>query len=108
MGGLANSAALGLQAGGTITSAIGQHRAGKAAEKAARFNAEMVRRETDARFAQMVGEARRRRSSNIVRVAKSGVRLSGSPLAVLEVMGPARVLARAGVGGLGWRPSSGS
>lgn len=84
MGGLANPAVLGLMAGGTVTSAVGQAMTGKAQERAARFNAEVIQRENDMRLSAMHNQARRRRSQNIVATAKSGVRLSGSPLAVLE------------------------
>ncbi len=84
MGGAANPAVLGLLASGTIGQAVGAHREGKAIERAARFNAEITRRETDQRIEQSFSRGRRRRAENITRVAKSGVRLSGSPLAVLE------------------------
>jgi len=84
MGGFASPAVYGLMAGGTIGSAVGTFQQGKAAERAARFNAELIRRETNDRLEQAFATSRRRRAMNITRVAKSGVRLSGSPLAVLE------------------------
>ncbi len=84
MGAFAMPVALGLMASGTVTSAVGAHRQGKAEARAARFNAEQIRRETMGRLEQFHAEQRRMESSNITRVAKSGVRLSGSPLEVME------------------------
>lgn len=84
MGDLAHPAVRGLMASGTISSAVGAHRQGEAARKAAEFNETLIRRETSERITQALSESRRRRASNVVRVAKSGVRLEGSPLAVIE------------------------
>ena len=84
MGGFANPAVYGLMAAGTASSAVGSFQQGKAAERAVKFNAALIQQETDQRLEQAFSESRRRRSANITRVAKSGVRLTGSPLAVLE------------------------
>ena len=84
MGAFAAPAVYGLMASGIIGSAVGAARQGKAAERAAQFNAALIRQETSQRLEQAFTESRRRRASNIVRVAKSGVRLEGSPLAVIE------------------------
>jgi len=84
MGAYALPAALGMMASGTVTSAVGSYRQGEADRKAAKFNAEMIRREVSAQQAQMAAAQRRQRAANITRIAKSGVRVSGSPLAVLE------------------------
>lgn len=84
MGSLALPIVAGSLLAGTATSAYGQHAAGKAADRAARLNARITERETEARIAQLFTQERRTEATNITRVAKSGVRLSGSPLAVLE------------------------
>jgi|TARA_R110000822_G_scaffold107565_2_gene236435 hypothetical protein len=73
-------ATYGLMTAGLVTSAFGQAQAGKAAEKAAKFNAEMSRRETSMAIEAQIRRSRLQRSTNITQVAKSGVRLSGSPL----------------------------
>lgn len=83
MGAFALPAALGLMASGTVTSAVGQSMSGKAAEKAAKFNAAQTKREADLRIESAIARARQQTATNVTRVAKSGVRLTGSPLAVI-------------------------
>lgn len=83
MGAFAMPAALGLMASGTATSAVGQAQAGRAAARMGRFNASIMEQQTRDRIAAMSRQQTRQTATNITRVAKSGVRLSGSPLAAI-------------------------
>lgn len=77
------AAALGLMAVGTGISVIGSLQEGEAAHAAALYNARLATMQAneEADRTRLIG--RRRASLNVTRVAKSGVRLEGSPLAVL-------------------------
>ena len=70
--------------GGGMISAFGQKYAADAARDAAKFNAKIIRRNGLSASAQVRSQARRKQSNNITRVAKSGVRLEGSPLEFLS------------------------
>lgn len=83
MGGFAFPAAIGLMGAGVGTQAVGIAKQSQAARKAARYNAEISKRQTGSQIDQMIGENNRQQSINVTRVAKSGVRLSGSPLYAL-------------------------
>lgn len=69
--------------GGTAMSVTGSLQEGAAAKASARYNARAATQEAAENADRTRQLARRRRSLNIVRVAKSGVRLSGSPLLVM-------------------------
>ena len=84
MGAFALPAVIGTMLAGTATQAYGQHVAGKATERAERINAALAKRDAEQSFNAFYTAQRRNEARNITRVAKSGVRLSGSPLAVLE------------------------
>lgn len=84
MGQFALPAAYGLTMGGAVTEGIGANLTAKAEAKAARFNAEVVRRESSQQLEKIYEDQRRQESRNIVAIAKSGVRVTGSPLDVLN------------------------
>lgn len=83
MGAFALPAVIGLMASGTATSAIGAHQQGQAAKNAARYNQRINAIQTAEQVEQVISGQRRQRATNRTRVMKSGVRLSGSPLAVM-------------------------
>lgn len=83
MGQFALPSVIGLLASGTATSAVGAYRQGEAGRQSARFNRRVNAIQTGQQLEQMVTGQRRQRAENVTRVAKSGVRLTGSPLAVL-------------------------
>lgn len=68
---------------GSIIQGIGSNYQAKAEAMAAKYNAEMTRQQTAEEVARIRLVGRREESTNITRVAKSGVRLEGSPLSVL-------------------------
>lgn len=72
-----------MQVGGSIIDTAGQVRGFKAEEQAARYNRDLALAEGAREEERIRSAAADRRSRNIVNVAKSGVRMEGSPLAVL-------------------------
>lgn len=72
-----------LGSGGALLGGIGERQNAEAAKKAAKFNAKLARREGFREEARIRSVGRREASENVTRVAKSGVRLEGSPLEVL-------------------------
>jgi len=76
-------AQIAMQASSAVTQAVGAHRQGEAARNAARYNRRVNEMQTAEEIERLLSSQRRQRSANITRVAKSGVRLSGSPLAVI-------------------------
>jgi hypothetical protein len=79
-GAIAGGASMGL---GGLTSAIGQKMQAMQAEDAAKANARQIRWESQIQSENATLQQRRLQSFNTVRVAKSGVRMEGSPLEVL-------------------------
>lgn len=69
--------------GGTVVSAIGQKKAGTAAQQAAEFNAQRALEESAIREKQIREEARLTQATGRANVGASGIELSGSPLDVL-------------------------
>lgn len=69
--------------GGTATEALGAAQEGEAEKASAVYNARLAKIQTNAQIRRQSVIQRRVRSQNVVRVAKSGVRLEGSPLEAL-------------------------
>lgn len=72
-----------LNVGGNVMGGIGQQQSAVAEKKAAKFNAKLAKREGFREEGRIRAAGRREASFNVTRVAKSGVRLEGSPLEVL-------------------------
>ena len=68
---------------GSIIQGIGAKHQADAEKDAAKFNARITREQTGQEVARIRAIGRREESTNITRIAKSGVRLEGSPLGVL-------------------------
>jgi hypothetical protein len=62
---------------------VGAQAEAEAAKNAAKFNARLATQEAAEKTARLRKIARREAAENVTRVAKSGVRLEGSPLEVL-------------------------
>lgn len=75
--------AAGLMLVGGAAEASGAYYEGKAAESASKYNARVAINAARAQAEKVRNDAARVRGENIVRVAKSGVRMEGSPLSVL-------------------------
>lgn len=79
MGEVLTGTTLGLKVGGGILRARGARQTGDAIADAARYNAELARREGTIEEARIRRFARRELSARRVRVAASGLQLEGSP-----------------------------
>lgn len=75
--------AAGLMVAGAASEASGAYYEGKAAQAAANYNAKVAKIQARLAAEKVRSDAAMIRSENIVRVAKSGVRMEGSPLSVL-------------------------
>lgn len=69
--------------GGAAVEALGALYEGEATQAAAAYNAKVSMAQARAQAEKLRADARRVRGENIVRVAKSGVRMEGSALATL-------------------------
>lgn len=75
--------AAGLTVAGAASEASGAYYEGKAAQAAANYNAKVAKIQARLAAEKVRSDAAMIRSENVVRVAKSGVRMEGSPLSVL-------------------------
>ncbi len=69
--------------GGTVVEAMGAQYEGEAAKASASYNARLAMAQARARAEKIRADAKRVRGDNIVRTAKSGVRMEGSALKTL-------------------------
>lgn len=83
MGELAALAGMAANVGGTAIEAIGARYEGQAAQASAKYNARAASMQAREQSEAVRSQARQIRGENITRVAKSGVRMEGSPLEVL-------------------------